>query len=845
MTWFITVFSIALVFSSQVFAAACPTSSSTTTAGNGTCDVIGSQSTIQLNFNSGFDTSSAIAAIDGNNGTTVGAQRKLSFIKAAEIIASQVASTQTIIVDADFSALSCDTTSATLGSAGSSSNLGYPSSPPSGVIANTFYPIGLLNAIAGSDADGAVSDVTAQFNANIGTSGCLQSSNGWYYGFATPTSNYIGFTTVLLHEITHGLGFASLTNASTGAKASSIDDIFSNFLYSLADGANWSVAGGLTNGERAASAVSTTGLLWTGSNTNTQAQGQLTDGFNDVDSDGTFEAGDRIEMYAPNPVEGGSSVSHFNTDAAPNELMEPQYTEGQYTLGLAVYLLKDIGWSVTPVSGNNAPVLSNIGNQSAPANYNLVVNLSASDIEGDTLTYSITNDPDSVASLSGSTLTLNKSTIGTSSVTVEVSDASNTDSEVFSFTTYPEPSVDINSTSLNAGDSINIANSNTSINISSVNSAFSSSLTLDGSNANSLITSSGSVLTIGMPASGQFAGEYVLTFTDSNTGDTYDFTLIRDPRLTFSATKLLENHNEQTLDIEGGAAGTLYTLASSESALSFSVNNSSVTNVSASNDAASFNRARVSLNVSNIVSSTAVDVSANSTYNPVTSNGITLEPSRTHVINIKDDSGNLLNNANAVLDTSSLSAYNLTSSYLSNSSGQVSIALPDNAINYSIQVSLSGYRSSSATLTPGTFEQTVSMVEINDPFEISGSVTAIGTLSFSSELPAITLVLADNSQINLTASQTSNSKVVFDYIHDLADGAVSSVKVTHSLGTEVTQNLVSSNSQVTLNIFIGSSSAVTTGTTKKVGSSGGSLGLWLSLLCLVSLSRRLGIKPSH
>lgn len=1018
--------SVTVFFSAHSYAAACPASNSTTTAGNGTCNVVGSQSTIQLNFNSGFDSSTAISAIDGNNGTTVGAQRKLSFIKAAEIIADQVASSQTIIVDADFAALSCNASSATLGSAGAAANLAYGSPAPTGLLDNTFYPIGLMNAILSTDADNTKSDVTAQFNSDIGTTGCLQSSNGWYYGFGTPAANYIGFTTVLLHEITHGLGFASLTNASTGAKASSLDDIFSNFLYSLADSAAWSVAGGLTDGERATSAVSVTGLLWTGSNTNTQAQGLLTDGFNDINSNGIFEIGDRVEMYAPNPVEGGSSVSHFSTAAAPNELMEPQYTEGQYVLGLAAYLLKDIGWAVT-VSSNNAPtitandqstnedialtgvdasgwasdadsdilsfsvsscpanitcsiasdgtnlsltpaanynggtnsveitvsdgnggsasdtfnlnviaqndapqwstistqtvnygtpvdinlssfasdqegdtlsysatacgtglscdisgstltltassnagntvgvtiqaddgnsgqtstsfnvditntntapVLGSIGSQTAPVSTNLSITLSASDSEGNALTYSETSDANNVATVSGTTLTLSSAAIGNFSVTVQVSDGALTDSETFTFSTYAEPSVDINSTSLNPGDNLNISNTNTSIDISSVNNTYSYSLTFDGNNANSLLGISGSNLSIAMPSSGQFAGEYVLTFTDSNTGNTYDFTLVRSPRLVFSATKLLANQSVQTLDIEGGAAATTYTLTSSETTLTFKNGNSSVTNITGSSDASSFNKASVTLAVGNAIASTSVDVTVTSTYETVDSSGITLEPARTHTLIIEDDNGDALSGANVALNTTNLSAYNLPASYTSNSQGQVSLTLPGNTTDYTAVVSLNGYSNQSITLGDLALTQTVTMEEITNPMTLAGQVTALEGLSFANEMPVLTLVLGDSSEVNVPVTRTSNNVVTFSYVHNLAISSVSRLEITHSEGIGIIFN-INSNSSLTFDIFMNSSTQVVTNAPTKAGSSGGSLGAWLFMILSLLMCKPL------
>ena len=287
----------------------------------------------------------------------MGAQRKLSFIKAAEIISEQVTSTVTLIVDASFSALTCDSSSAVLGSAGAVNNFAYSSPAPYGLLDFTFYPVALVSAFAGTDVDtDGDADISASFNANIGTSGCLQSSNGWYYGFSTPASNYIGFTTVLLHEMTHGLGFASLVDPSSGANASGIDDIFSNNLYDNTNNRNWN-DGSESNANRATNATSTDQLLWSGSNVNTQAIGLLTAGFEDTDSDsgGTFNSGDKVQIYAPSSVESGSSVSHFNTDAAPDELMEPSYTDGLYSLSLALYLLQDIGWGIVT---NNAPTIT-------------------------------------------------------------------------------------------------------------------------------------------------------------------------------------------------------------------------------------------------------------------------------------------------------------------------------------------------------------------------------------------------------------------------------------------------------------------------------------------------------
>ncbi|MFL6673785.1 MAG: PA domain-containing protein [Massilia sp.] len=57
----------------------------------------------------------------------------------------------------------------------------------------------------------------------------------------------------------------------------------------------------------------------------------------------------RILMYTPNPNQAGSSVSHYSTDAKPNQLMEPAINSDlshQVTppRDLTFQLLRDIGW---------------------------------------------------------------------------------------------------------------------------------------------------------------------------------------------------------------------------------------------------------------------------------------------------------------------------------------------------------------------------------------------------------------------------------------------------------------------------------------------------------------------
>jgi hypothetical protein len=56
----------------------------------------------------------------------------------------------------------------------------------------------------------------------------------------------------------------------------------------------------------------------------------------------------RTLLYAPSPIEPGSSVSHWDKSAFPNLLMEPVINADlTHSLDLTVPLLRDIGWSTS------------------------------------------------------------------------------------------------------------------------------------------------------------------------------------------------------------------------------------------------------------------------------------------------------------------------------------------------------------------------------------------------------------------------------------------------------------------------------------------------------------------
>lgn len=118
----------------------------------------------------GLNDPTAAAPVGGNTGTTIGQQRLIVMQRAAEIWGAKLVSAVPIQVGMNFNPLTCDNSSAVLGSAGPHVFFRDFAGAPA---ANTWYPVALANALAGSDLDPGVVDVDAQFNSNLGQAGCL------------------------------------------------------------------------------------------------------------------------------------------------------------------------------------------------------------------------------------------------------------------------------------------------------------------------------------------------------------------------------------------------------------------------------------------------------------------------------------------------------------------------------------------------------------------------------------------------------------------------------------------------------------------------------------------------
>jgi hypothetical protein len=276
----------------------------------------------------GFNDPTAVAPVFGNRGTTRGQQRLNAFRAAAEYWGSILRSTVPIRVSAQMNPQACTATSAILGSAGPNTvHRDFGGAP----LAATWYVQALANSRNGADLDAGQNDISAQFNSDVDNPTCLGATS-WWYGIGAPApAGTIDYYTVVLHEIGHGIGVLSLVSLSTGAKFLGFDDAYERWLW------DWNFGGwpGLSNAGRLASSVNTGQVIFWGPRATQAARGFLSAGLNSG----------YPRVFAPNPVQGGSSISHYDTVLTPNELMEPSITAppGPYAY-LTGGLLEDIGW---------------------------------------------------------------------------------------------------------------------------------------------------------------------------------------------------------------------------------------------------------------------------------------------------------------------------------------------------------------------------------------------------------------------------------------------------------------------------------------------------------------------
>lgn len=286
----------------------------------------------------GLNDITPVSPVPGNPGSTVGEQRLYVFQAAANAWANYLDNKQELAVYTQMNPLDCGISSGVLGAAGATTAArDYPNAPQ----AATFYPIGLAQELAGQDLV-EYPEIVAEFNSEVGSSSCLTGLSWWYGLSGQQPANTINFYHTVLHEIAHGLGFYTYVSASGVKLTTGFSQWNDHYMLHLMDGNTRKSWVDMSDLERAISGTSNQ-LVWGGAAVTAASS---------VIHAGKSQLGN-VEMYAPFSYEQGSSVSHWDIDVNPDELMEP-FSNSTSLDVLTKKLLCDIGWPA-PSCNNSMP----------------------------------------------------------------------------------------------------------------------------------------------------------------------------------------------------------------------------------------------------------------------------------------------------------------------------------------------------------------------------------------------------------------------------------------------------------------------------------------------------------
>lgn len=268
---------------------------------------------------------SAEGVNEGFNDPTLGASRRAAFAYSLSIWESYLVesySGQTITVQAVFDPLGGSSNSATLGRAAANSG--------AIISGNTFAETPLASHLRGFDTNGASHDIKITFNSDIDNQTVLGPQD-FYYGTDANPGFDTDFVSIAIHEIAHGLDFDSDIRSDGTLGNPTLSKIYDQFLIDAATGGT--ALSDMSDAEREA-AITSTSLYWSGTNAT------------------SANAGNRVQMYAPDSYETGSSISHVNEDVHGDLTLSPKANDDTINHQLSAIelgILQDLGWNIASV----------------------------------------------------------------------------------------------------------------------------------------------------------------------------------------------------------------------------------------------------------------------------------------------------------------------------------------------------------------------------------------------------------------------------------------------------------------------------------------------------------------
>ncbi|MEZ4710875.1 MAG: GEVED domain-containing protein [Caldilineaceae bacterium] len=270
------------------------------------------------------------------------AEAQAAMNHVVDILDDLLNSTPTIVIDACLQTL--DPGSGTLAFAGENGNL-TQADVAALPVANRTYPMALANAITGVDQNGAAVEVVATANAAVAWDFCTVG--------CTVAAGRTDFVSTMVHEVLHGLGFSmsfdqSQDDPSVGVY-SDPPAVIDDYVIQTAGGAKLLDLPNNSAALLSAMQAGSGAIAYNGPNTL------------------AVNGGATPFIFAPNPFQQGSSMSHWDDDHPTNlgRMMNSATGDGpsaRVVDAITLMVLKDIGWSVNDAADFGDAALAAYGN---------------------------------------------------------------------------------------------------------------------------------------------------------------------------------------------------------------------------------------------------------------------------------------------------------------------------------------------------------------------------------------------------------------------------------------------------------------------------------------------------
>ena len=492
-------------------------------------------------------------------------------------------------------------------------------------------------------------------------------------------------------------------------------------------------------------------------------------------------------------------------------------------------------FTVTVNNINDAPVLSAVSDLTIPEDTSTTITLTATDIDGDSLTFSAVSADTGVATVavSGSTLTVTAATANsaTTTITVTVSDGTLSADTSFSVeltdpSAVPPITMTLGGVSINDGATYEASLGALTVTPAGGTGSYTISAFFNGEDRSELI-SNGSLL---MPDSGAFAGVYTLDVSDGS-GNTATFYVERPLRLTASVDPLLQSTDSASLYIEGASAAATISLSATGGISFTDTTGAALTSIDAPDSSADFNRASVGLPLSAILSGT---VTATASNIPDSELNLSIVASRTVTITVMDDSGRPVAGADITITDERVEGWGLDADSETDANGQATITLPATAVD--IEIDGDEFSSEELQVPANTNAVSVTLDPAAVSYTLTGLIQAQG-FNFDSELPEVRINLSDGSQSLADLNELSNTRVEYEWTSTLGSALPESMTVDHSALPPVTVNLNPAASSEVVDITL------ITETDDDSATGAGAVGLWATLILVLLGLRSRSLSP--